>query len=726
MAKSPAPQKTIVVIAEPGAAHYGTPGIASAAADGGFLSAAVADAGAELRPLIAEADARLLASVREGGASAPADPILERIYEIDLPADEAEATAARLAALPDVAGAYVQPDPIPAATIEATLDHALDGPEPETVPLDVNTAAPSAEPAPPATPNFVPRQIYRNAAPAGIDVAAAWARPGGRGAGIRVIDCEGAWRFTHEDLLQNQGGVIGPQTSDLGWRNHGTAVVSVIGGDDNGFGVVGIAPDAMVRGSSIFGSGGLASALISAANALQAGDIILIEVQYGHPVRGYTSVEWWPAEHAAIRYAVNKGVIVVEAAGNGGNNLDDPIYDQPLAGFPATWKNPFRRGTADSGAVLVGAGAPPPGTHGRDHGPDRSRLAFSNYGSPIDVQAWGREVTSAGYGDLQGGGNEDLWYSDVFSGTSSASPIVVGALACVQGALKAAGRPLLTPATARTTLRTTGSPQQDAPGRPTSQRIGNRPNLRQMIDKLLPSTVRPTAHYRYWNAPATDHFYTTNWSELGGGAHGWKYEGVQCYILPSQVPGTVPLYRYWNAGIADHFYTTNWSELGGGAHGWVYEGIQGYVRPSPRPGTVPLLRYWGNTDHFYTTNFAELGFGKNGYRFEGIQCWVYLSPAVPPEEDPDAIGVAAEAPAEGGLAPSDFALKGGGVPDAAMAAAGEGVSSIPFSEKAGGGAPAAPPEDGEGPRTDWASLGATGAGTVDAGDGRGVTININL
>jgi len=63
---------------------------------------------------------------------------------------------------------------------------------------------------------------------------------------------------------------------------------------------------------------------------------------------------------------------------------------------------------------------------------------------------------------------------------------VVGALGCLQGILKAAGKPLLSPAQARQYLRTTGSVQQDAPGRPKSQRIGNRPDLRQLINSLVP------------------------------------------------------------------------------------------------------------------------------------------------------------------------------------------------------------------------------------------------
>ena len=134
----------------------------------------------------------------------------------------------------------------------------------------------------------------------------------------------------------------------------------------------------------------------------------------------------------------------------------------------------------------MGAGAPPPGSHGNSWGADRSRLDFSNWGACIDVQGIGREVTTTGYGDLQGGSNEDVWYTNRFSGTSSSSPIVVGSVASVQGVLRAGGRTALTPATARDILRRTGSPQQDEPGRPATQRIGNRPNIHQMLDELFP------------------------------------------------------------------------------------------------------------------------------------------------------------------------------------------------------------------------------------------------
>jgi hypothetical protein len=257
----------------------------------------------------------------------------------------------------------------------------------------------------------------------------------------------------------------------------------------NAVGITGISPNAVVSAISIFGGMGSAGAINTAAARLGPGDVMLIELHRPGPrfafanrtdQRGYIAVEWWPDDYAAIRNAVNRGIIVIEAGGNGAEDLDDNIYQTPAGGFPAGWTNPFRRANRDSGAIVVGAGAPPPGTHGRSYGADRSRLDFSNFGALVDAQGWGREVTTCGYGDLQGGANEDLWYTDTFSGTSSASPILVGVAASLQGMARARGRPPLTPLQFRNCLRTSGSAQQNEPGRPISQRIGARPNLREL------------------------------------------------------------------------------------------------------------------------------------------------------------------------------------------------------------------------------------------------------
>jgi hypothetical protein len=470
----------LIVIARPAAAlRARRGGVEVASAAGADVSALARIVGDDVRlmPLFGNEDRVIARAAVTAADTGRAGPDLSLFYRIEAPPDRLEALADRLRAQDTIEAAYVKP--------------------PAEPPLINDGQPPDPNEAPPVTPNLTASQVYLGAAPAGIDATWAHTQPGGRGNGIRIIDIEGAWRFDHEDLTQVQGGVVGgTQSADIGWRNHGTAVIGVFGGDENGLGVTGISPAAQTRAISIFGSGqGSAKSIRDAADLLSAGDIILIELHRPGPRHnfqsrddqlGYIAVEWWEDDWAAIRYASNRGVIVVEAAGNGAENLDDPIYSVRPTGFPAAWTNPFNRANRDSWAIVVGAGAPPPGTHGRDHGPDRSRLGFSNFGALIDAQGWGREVTTTGYGWLQGGSDERLWYTDQFSGTSSASPVVVGAIACLQGNRQAKGQALFTPAQVRNKLRTTGSPQADAPGRPATQRIGNRPNLRVLMGGLKP------------------------------------------------------------------------------------------------------------------------------------------------------------------------------------------------------------------------------------------------
>ena len=444
----------------------------SGAALGGIRR--VLETGVRLVPLFGSEDRVVARAAEVASVTGTTGPDLSVFYKVDAPASQLASLAERLRKDDAIAAAYVKPAAEPPA---------------------LNDMPPDPNDAPPATPDFVASQVYLGAAPAGIEALWAHGQPGGRGNNVHIIDIEGAWRFSHEDLMQVQGGVVGgTQSTDIGWRNHGTAVIGVFGGDENSIGVTGISPNSNTRAISIFGAGqGSAKSIRDAADLLSAGDIILIELHRPGPRHnfagrddqlGYIAVEWWEDDWAAIRYATNKGVLVVEAAGNGAENLDDPIYSVRPTGFPATWTNPFNRANRDSLAIVVGAGAPPPGTHGRDHGPDRSRLDFSNFGALVDAQGWGREVTTAGYGHLQGGANEDLWYTDRFSGTSSASPVVVGACAVVQGNRKARGIAVYTPVQMRDRLRATGSPQTAAPSRPVSQRIGNRPNLRQLIGSV--------------------------------------------------------------------------------------------------------------------------------------------------------------------------------------------------------------------------------------------------
>src|SRR6266853_1548970 len=496
-------QRELIVVAKPEAGLRSTPsGVASVAGmDITPLAGLLASENLRLKPLFGDSEEQVRAQAASLPASAGIVPDLSVYYHVEAPDEKLDYLAESFRQHGVVEAAYVKPPAEPAAAAPLRME-------------GLNTMLPREEDAPPVSPDFTANQGYLDVAPGGIDARYAWTVAGGGGAGVNIIDCEWNWNRTHEDLLANEGPVVvGAAAGD---DNHGTAVQGEMGGNRNGFGITGICPDAFRRFAAF--SLPTATVIHNAANFLNPGDLLLLEIHRAGPratgvgQQGYIAVEWWPDDFDSIRYASSRGVVLVDAAGNGDHNIDDPVYNTPAAGFPATWRNPFNRANRDSGAILVGAGAPPPGTHGANWGPDRSRLDFSNYGASIDAQGWGREVTSSGYGDLQGGVNHNVWYTNTFSGTSSASPIVVGSLACVQGVLRNRGRIPLSPARARDLLRTTGSPQQASPASPLTQRIGNRPNLRQLIPAALQTSAFAGTQFTGTLQPnQTARWFTFNW-----------------------------------------------------------------------------------------------------------------------------------------------------------------------------------------------------------------------
>lgn len=348
---------------------------------------------------------------------------------------------------------------------------------PRPVPAGASGSAPGSR-------LFEPAQGYLFAAPNGIAAAGVWSLPGARGKGVTVCDIEGAWNLKHEDLPSGITLIGGTMLADVGWRNHGTAVLGEMVSLRSSKGTIGICHEAsaVVQSAFIGGVFNLAAALTNAANKLKAGDVILIELQATGPNGKYVAMQYWSDIFSAIRAATDKGITVVEAAGNGNENFDLPVF----------------QGTGlqkDSGAVVVGAGVPSTnhidfdgfgaGLPGYSSlGVPRSRIWFSNYGAIVNVQAWGWHVTTLGYGDAQGDSSENRWYSLRFSGTSSASPIVTGAVACLQGRAKAKLGSPLSPSKVRDILMATGTPQEPGPGVPLSQHIGPQPNLAKAVTKV--------------------------------------------------------------------------------------------------------------------------------------------------------------------------------------------------------------------------------------------------
>jgi subtilisin family serine protease len=130
-----------------------------------------------------------------------------------------------------------------------------------------------------------------------------------------------------------------------------------------------------VQSAVINGVFNTAGAIINAADHLKAGDVILIELQAVGPNGKYVAMQYWGDVFSAIVAATNKGITVVEAAGNSNENFDLAIFN----------------GTGlqkDSGAIVVGAGIPPTNHFDTDYGYQaigvpRSRIWFSNYGKIV-------------------------------------------------------------------------------------------------------------------------------------------------------------------------------------------------------------------------------------------------------------------------------------------------------------------------------------------------------
>ncbi|MCX6890684.1 MAG: S8 family serine peptidase [Verrucomicrobia bacterium] len=345
----------------------------------------------------------------------------------------------------------------------------------------VELAQPVPRPVrPPTPPNYEPAQTNFFPAPLGMDVWGAWTNYSAFGHGIQVVDCEYSYNPQHRDLpsIPNLDATAIDPYNDTG---HGTAVLGAMGALHNGWGTAGISPAAKFYFSGTYFSNGLAidQSITTALGTLVPGDVLVIEQQTAGPNTtnaetqfGLVPVEWYRPNYDRIVTAVGLGIVVVEAAGNGWQNLDDPIYSTNNYGH---W--PFLA-TNNSGAIIVGAGASAKGST-----TERSRIYYSNYGSCVDLQGWGENVLTTGYGDLYKAEGTNLLYT-TFSGTSSATPMVAGACALLQSTYKTTNGAVLSPARIKSLLRSSGLPQKNG-DYPSSQNIGPIPIIPVAIAQVL-------------------------------------------------------------------------------------------------------------------------------------------------------------------------------------------------------------------------------------------------
>jgi len=284
-----------------------------------------------------------------------------------------------------------------------------------------------------------------------IGATDAWAA-GVRGNGARVAVLDGGFDLDHPDLAPNIDLSCSQDMTGEGLQyglpntfSHGSHVAGTIAAADNGFGVIGVAPEAKLCLVKVLGDGGSGSFANVAAGIMYAADqgVDVINMSLGGALlkSGFQSTdpdESYTARDAAslknfmaraVGYAYQRGVLVIASAGNEGINGD---ADKNLIHLPSDTPQ----------AVSISATAPigwatDPATAFLDYA-----ASYTNYGrSVINLAAPGGDFAYPGNESCTIAGlTRPCWVFDlVFStgnggwywsaGTSMASPHAAGVAA---------------------------------------------------------------------------------------------------------------------------------------------------------------------------------------------------------------------------------------------------------------------------------------------------------
>jgi hypothetical protein len=146
--------------------------------------------------------------------------------------------------------------------------------------------------------------------------------------------------------------------------------------------------------------------------------------------------------------------------------------------------------------------------------------------------------------------------------------------------------------------------------------------------RTSPTGTTPIDRYRLYHDGTKEHHYTTDAAEYAYlGTVGWVQEGVAhkvyTWTTPVSAVTPVPLLRLYHSAIQQHLWTTDSYEYSYLAtQGWAQEGVDGYILPSEVSGTTtPLYRlaYAFLPLHLWTTDQNEYNtLPSMGWIQEGI------------------------------------------------------------------------------------------------------------
>lgn len=263
----------------------------------------------------------------------------------------------------------------------------------------------------------------RQKLPAGIDrVRADDVTPRNSADDVNVAIIDTGIDRDHPDLdvVEGTSTVTGDPSDWDDSFGHGTHVAGTVAANDDGEGVVGVAPEANLYAVRVLSkSRGSTRTIVAGIDWVAERDIDVANMSLGGP-----ALPGRDPMHGAIKTAVQNGTTFAVAAGNDSENADNfspARYDEVITvsatadtdGEPGGEGEPLELETPDGEKLVI---------------QDDAFAPFSNYGEVIDVAAPGVSVLSTW---AQTEADAPLYRK--ISGTSMASPHVAGVAALLSG-----------------------------------------------------------------------------------------------------------------------------------------------------------------------------------------------------------------------------------------------------------------------------------------------------